>query len=566
MKNYGTKKYAFIPANDKLFDFSLKLAKFILFRVLRNWWFNSKKSKQTNETSRAKWCGDYNYDILLNCKYNGYKVVIYPSKQNTFAYKQIISKLGYLVKLGLIEEILENYDVDDTDDLILKYNISTVNSIFIADDTETWQNLYNKYHSTDEQKFNNTKKHEFVIKCWKARGDFFNYPTLFNNSHPSLYSLFNHEFRQIREMFSLQNADFAKNQVIYIGSDNDSNVTAFIDQNYDLLKKKFAEKDLTFIYFPKLKEDINDLLKIIKPAFDYTYPQFANQNFSFIKSFFESMSPKEYYSFVLDTLQLPDFPKPSLLKNLHNIHNGEENLFFWFPLDKNIEVNLIPYAERTMAPNTNDGDIKWYQKPKEELSYNADDQFEEEALKISDDIKTKIDLLIANGRHKALAEMVIHICSNLKDTKPELFEKIKALNISDNSRKLSPLIIDSNYRIFLPDYGNIEIIMSPLPKTLYLFFLQQPNGIMLHDLVDYKKELLAIYNKITNSSEPIEIVKRIDDMVDMSNNSINEKCSRIKEAFVSKIDDSLACHYYINGKRGMPKKVSLAPDLIVFRK
>ena len=51
----------------------------------------------------------------------------------------------------------------------------------------------------------------------------------------------------------------------------------------------------------------------------------------------------------------------------------------------------------------------------------------------------------------------------------------------------------------------------------------------------------------------------------MTNNSINEKCSRIKEAFVSKIDDSLAQYYYVNGKRGEPKKVSIPSNLIVFK-
>ena len=268
------------------------------------------------------------------------------------------------------------------------------------------------------------------------------------------------------------------------------------------------------------------------------------------------------YSFVC---QLPDFNKPALIKNLHNIYEGEENLFYGFPLDENIGTELMSYVERTVKPNTSYEGNEWYQKPKKVPGYNADDKFEEEASTISNEIKAKIDLLLANGRHKALAEMVIHICSNLKDIKPELYEQIKSLNIADNKTKLSPLVIDTNYRIFLLDYGNIEIVMPPLPKTLYLFFLQHPNGVMLHDLVDHKKEILFIYNKITNSSEPTEIIKRIDDMVDMTNNSINEKCSRITEAFVSKIDDSLAQYYYVNGKRGEPKKVSIPSNLIVFK-
>ena len=69
MINYGIRKYAFIPANDKLFDLSLKLAKFVLYRYLRNRWFNNKKSNQINETERAKSFKDYNYDAKeLNAK------------------------------------------------------------------------------------------------------------------------------------------------------------------------------------------------------------------------------------------------------------------------------------------------------------------------------------------------------------------------------------------------------------------------------------------------------------------------------------------------------------------
>jgi hypothetical protein len=54
MKNYGTKKYALIPANEKFFDFSLLLAKFFLFRILKKLMFNNKKIKQTNQIEIAK--------------------------------------------------------------------------------------------------------------------------------------------------------------------------------------------------------------------------------------------------------------------------------------------------------------------------------------------------------------------------------------------------------------------------------------------------------------------------------------------------------------------------------
>ena len=46
------------------------------------------------------------------------------------------------------------------------------------------------------------------------------------------------------------------------------------------------------------------------------------------------------------------------------------------------------------------------------------------------------------------------------------------------------------------------------------------------------------------------------------NNSINEKCARIREAFVSQFDEHLAKHYFVTGKRGEPKRIALDRNLI----
>jgi hypothetical protein len=53
-------------------------------------------------------------------------------------------------------------------------------------------------------------------------------------------------------------------------------------------------------------------------------------------------------------------------------------------------------------------------------------------------------------------------------------------------------------------------------------------------------------------------------MTDARSNSINEKCSRIKEAFVSKIDESIARNYYITGSKSEPKSITLDRSLVIF--
>jgi len=47
-------------------------------------------------------------------------------------------------------------------------------------------------------------------------------------------------------------------------------------------------------------------------------------------------------------------------------------------------------------------------------------------------------------------------------------------------------------------------------------------------------------------------------------NSINEKCSRVKAAFLAEVDASLADQYYITGKGGEPKKVTLPRQLVIW--
>ena len=127
---------------------------------------------------------------------------------------------------------------------------------------------------------------------------------------------------------------------------------------------------------------------------------------------------------------------------------------------------------------------------------------------------------------------------------------------------LSRLIIDKNHRIFLPDYNNMEITMPPLPKAVFLLFLKHPEGIAFKQLREYRKELLNIYKQISNRVIKSSIEESIRDITDPTKNSINEKCARIRKAFVKQFDIIYAHHYFITGKRGEPKKIILPRELV----
>ncbi len=130
--------------------------------------------------------------------------------------------------------------------------------------------------------------------------------------------------------------------------------------------------------------------------------------------------------------------------------------------------------------------------------------------------------------------------------------------------QLSRLVITKDCRIMLLDYNDMEIKMEPLVKAVYLLFLKHPEGIVFKELTDYREELLGIYKKLKPMGLSKRTIQSIEDVTNPLLNSINEKCARIRGAFLSQFDDCMARHYYVDGPRGEAKKISLPRDLVIW--
>jgi hypothetical protein len=130
--------------------------------------------------------------------------------------------------------------------------------------------------------------------------------------------------------------------------------------------------------------------------------------------------------------------------------------------------------------------------------------------------------------------------------------------------RLSRLVITKDYGMVLPEYNNVEIKMEPLVKAVYLLFLKHPEGILFKHLPDYREELTQIYVKLKPYGMSERVIRSIEDVTNPLLNSINEKCARIRGAFVGQFDDHLARHYYIDGLRGEAKRIALPRDLVVW--
>ena len=125
------------------------------------------------------------------------------------------------------------------------------------------------------------------------------------------------------------------------------------------------------------------------------------------------------------------------------------------------------------------------------------------------------------------------------------------------------LTVSKNYRIFLGD-NRIEVHMEPLVKAVYLLFLAHPEGILFKHLPDYRKELTEIYVKQKPYGLSDKAIQSIEDVTNPCLNTINEKCTRIRGAFVGQFDDHMAKNYYIDGLRGKAKRIALPRDLVIW--
>lgn len=106
------------------------------------------------------------------------------------------------------------------------------------------------------------------------------------------------------------------------------------------------------------------------------------------------------------------------------------------------------------------------------------------------------------------------------------------------NEQLSRLIITEKYDIILPDYHDMQIKMEPLVKAVFILFLRHEEGIVFKSLSDYREELHTIYLDICAKQEsPVhlsaeKIRQSIDALTNPLSNSINEKCARVRAAFV----------------------------------
>ena len=165
-----------------------------------------------------------------------------------------------------------------------------------------------------------------------------------------------------------------------------------------------------------------------------------------------------------------------------------------------------------------------------------------------------------NALYNALVQDMKDMVQKLKDC--GMSEK-EITSLLHTEQPLLRLTVSKNYRIYLGEEHK-EVHLEPLVKSVYILFLKHPEGIVFKNLPDYRQELTKIYSEIRPWGLTERAIQSIEDVTNPLLNSINEKCARIRGAFVDQFDDHMARHYYIDGLRGKAKRIALPRDLVVW--
>ena len=345
--------------------------------------------------------------------------------------------------------------------------------------------------------------------------------------------------------------EFSPEMMLSVDYDSDVREIVYIENEYnERLNRFFIEhKDLRlyhmykFVYLPALNEELNggDVLH-------YLYPDATSD--SKISISLTSNYPMQYLVYPEDRDKIKQ--GMFFFRDGRDNHGAEYVEGDYHPLyegtDEEIIVQLDAIVKKVHDKHSNAAVYCKEKRPetKEGAKNFADDQFSWELY--DDDVAIIIDEV--RERFKKLKEKGL--------TEKILFHMLK------EKPKLSRLVITKDMRIMLPDYNNMEIKMEPINKAVYLLFLRHPEGIVFKCLPDFRKELIEIYQMIKPLGLNERAIQSIEDVTNPCLNSINEKCARIRGAFVSQFDEDLARKYYIGGWRGEAKKIELPRDLVVW--
>ncbi|MFN5422508.1 MAG: hypothetical protein ACK5AO_04510 [bacterium] len=376
------------------------------------------------------------------------------------------------------------------------------------------------------------------------------------------------------EIICSKNVFEGDSYVFYYEPFHDPLINEVLSDKYLEILNYLSDKGIKFIYPQFLKsasqEELNELL-------DYYFPdaKLDTEARTVLAANLHSVN------FFAGLLGINNVDRPCFIRNVYD-HEKKEMFYkvFYLPntdkelLEQTISFYLSVINHAYYNPNIiraqysvggRDFDELTNVKGKKALP-DPDKEFENEINKLSNTLRDEINAELRTNKTKGAMRMMLFLLKQMKEynvpADPQVKQFIENLH-TDVSQKLSPIIISSSGKLILSDY-NKEIKLEPIHRAVYIFFLLKQEGIMFKDLPAYKNEILHIYSKLSNRSSLNNMRKTVEDLVNPFSNSMNQKCSRIKEAFLKEMDERIARYYVIEGERKQNKRILLDRNLVTF--
>ena len=323
-------------------------------------------------------------------------------------------------------------------------------------------------------------------------------------------------------------------EVFFFTPEPTPDVESAIISNYDEIRDTFETKGYSFVFLPYFNKELNVLLNADK--IDYYSPKAAD----LLQHPVSSLT----YEDIKEALKIPEkVDGPCFIRC--KSRNTDPLVFSFWKI--NLHDDDIVDIVNDYLGKVGEGHVFYHLASDEEIRLAAegkpaDERFDDDIYLIGKEIKDRI----AQLRSRGLSTLAIR--------------KL----IGDDADKPGKLLIDKHNKLILTDFGNKEIKLEPLHKAVFFLFLRHPEGIYFKDLGNYREELGAIYREITGRDDLAGIQDSINKLTDPFNNSINEKCARIKNAFVSEFREEVAQWYFIDGNRGEKKTIKLPRELVTW--
>lgn len=158
-----------------------------------------------------------------------------------------------------------------------------------------------------------------------------------------------------------------------------------------------------------------------------------------------------------------------------------------------------------------------------------------------------------------ISAIVLDYVTRFNEMPPiEQIEEILRGKLSIATNTLSPIVVNRDFKIFLPAYNELELRFPPLLRTLYILFLNHPEGIVLKHISDYRNEIEDIYILIKPGGSDDLMTSSINELCDPLSDSLRQKLSKVNRIVRSSIlNPELAENYTIDGERGQAYRIKL---------